>query len=68
MAMTKEEFKVRCESNDEGGGITYEDIARCAIEWGITSSPRAKPMHLVRYLVLKAAQTIDAEDFLPEEE
>lgn len=29
--MTKEEFKVRWESNENGGGITFNDIANCAI-------------------------------------
>lgn len=28
--MTKEEFKTRWESNDEGGDITCNDIAECA--------------------------------------
>lgn len=40
--MTKEKFKKRWESNDNGGGITYEDIAKCAIKWGI--SINQKPM------------------------
>jgi hypothetical protein len=31
--MTKDEFKNRWCSNDEGGGITWEDIAECAGAW-----------------------------------
>lgn len=35
MSMTKAEFRKRWESDDNGGGITYEDIADCAVAWGI---------------------------------
>ena len=66
--MTKTEFKARWESDSNGGGITYDDIAECAVEWGISSSPRARRMERVRYDVLKAANTIDAEEYYPEEE
>lgn len=66
--MTKEEFKKRWESNDQGGGITYNDIAECAQEWGLYPTPRIHPIHEVRYQVLKAAGTDDAEDFKPEPE
>lgn len=66
--MTKTEFKARWESDDSGGGITFDDIAECAIEWGITSSPRVRRIDRVRYDVLKAANTIDAEEYYPEEE
>lgn len=65
MAMTKNEFKVRWESDDEGGGITFNDIADCAVAWGITQSPKAMPMNSIRYKVLKAADTNDAEEFNP---
>lgn len=63
--MTKEEFKARWESNDNGGGITFDDIADCAIEWYVNSAPRTYPISYVRYQVLKAANTVDAEDFNP---
>jgi len=63
--MTKEEFKVRWESDDNGGGITFEDIANCAEAWGLYSTPRIKPILRVRYAVLKAANTNDAEEFNP---
>lgn len=65
MAMTKEEFKRRWESDDDGGGITFNDIAECAIAWHISSTPRIRPIDLIRYQVLKAANTNDAEDFAP---
>jgi len=61
--MTKTEFKMRWESDDNGGGITFDDIAKAAKLWGVSSRPKTRPMDLVRYLVLKAADTEDAEDF-----
>jgi hypothetical protein len=61
--MTKEEFKRRWESDDSGGGITFNDIADCAEAWGICATPRTNPINLVRYKVLAAAQTIDAEEY-----
>lgn len=65
--MTKDEFKTRWESNADGGGITFDDVADCAKRWGISSSPRTARIDLVRYLVLVAAGTNDAEEFKPEE-
>ena len=61
--MTKREFKIRWESNDAGGGITFNDIAECAISWGISRSPKASPIAQIRYRVLKAAGCSDAEDY-----
>lgn len=66
--MTKGQFRRRWESNDEGGGITHDDIARCATAWGLYSTPRVHPMSDVRYAVLKAAGVNDAEEFAPQEE
>ena len=63
--MTREEFKARWESNDNGGGITYDDIARCAVEWGISATPRIKPIDVIRYKVLVAANVVDANDYHP---
>lgn len=63
--MTKEEFKKRWESNDDGGGITFDDIADCAIAWGIAATPRIRPIQHIRYAVLKAANVVDAEEFNP---
>lgn len=63
--MTKEEFKVRWESNDTGGGITMDDIAKCAKEWGLCDTPKIKSLSEVLYMVVKAANTNDCEDFAP---
>lgn len=66
--MTKAEFKQRWESNDVGGGITYEDIAECAKAWGLYSTPRIHYIGKVTYEVLKAADTNDYKDFKPEDD
>lgn len=66
--MTKQEFKARWESNDQGGGITFDDIAECAVAWGIISTPRIWSLNDIRYAVLKAANTVDSEDFNPNKE
>ncbi len=63
MTMTKQEFKERWESNKSGGGVTFNDIAECAIAWGVSSSPRTQQINSVRYSVLKASGCSDAEDF-----
>lgn len=63
--MTKEEFKNRWESSADYGGITCREIEDCAIEWGVRENPRVLPYHVIRYLVLKAANTWDCEDFWP---
>jgi hypothetical protein len=66
-AMTKEEFKTRWESNDAGGGISYNDIADCAVAWGISRTPKTRRIDVIRYQVLKSAGTVDAEEYKPEE-
>lgn len=66
--MTKQEFKQRWESDDGGGGITYDDIADCAKNWGIASAPRTMNIYKVCYMVLKSAGTNDAEDFATEQD
>jgi len=66
--MTPEQFKARWEKDDSGDGITYDDIADCAKAWGISSSPRTRPMDAIRYAVLKHAKTVDCEEFTPERE
>lgn len=52
--MTKEEFKERWEKED-GGGITFDDIAECAVKWGVCSKPRIRPIHTIANQVLIAA-------------
>jgi hypothetical protein len=63
--MTKQEFKILWESNDDGGGITFNDIANCAKEWGLYNYPRTCSIDMVRYKVLKTANTNDAESYNP---
>lgn len=63
--MTREEFKARWESNDNGGGITFNDIAECAKAWGLYATPRTAQIDVVRYRVLVAAGCSDAEEFKP---
>ena len=61
--MTKEEFRRRWESGDDGGGITFDDIAECAKDWGLYSTPRIHDICDVRRAVLKAAGTNDWQEF-----
>lgn len=63
--MTKEEFKIKWESSEDGGGITMEDIACCAKTWGISSSPKTRPMDLILYQVLLSANVTEAEEYNP---
>lgn len=63
--MTKEEFKKRWESDDNGGGITFEEVAECAINWKISSRPRINSMDLLLYRVLKYVGVSDYEDYKP---
>lgn len=65
MFFTKEEFKRLWEATDNGSGITFDDIADCAKAWGISSSPRTRPIDEIRYKVLIAAQVNDAEEYNP---
>jgi hypothetical protein len=63
--MTKQQFKNRWESDDEGGGITFEDVAVCAKKWGVSFTPRTRPMDRVLYQVLKAANVKNSEEYRP---
>lgn len=65
MIYTKEKFKELWEANECGSGITFNDIADCAVAWGISSRPKTRPINLIRYMVLKAANVCDAEDYNP---
>jgi hypothetical protein len=67
MVMTKEQFKARWEKDDNGGGITFNEVAECAKSWGITKLPMTMNISVVLYRVLKEANTNDAEDFQPED-
>lgn len=55
MEMTKEEFARRWDSNDEGGGITFDDVADCAKAWGLYQRPRTRPINEVKEAVVKAS-------------
>ncbi len=59
--MTKAEFKSRWESDSHGGGITFEDVAKCAAEWGILNQPRALWEHRILEVVLDAAGVCEEE-------
>lgn len=63
--MTREEFKQKWEADEEGSGITFDDMADCAKEWGLFNNPKCCDINIVRYEVLKAAKCIDAEEFNP---
>lgn len=60
--MTKEEFRRRWDSSPDGSGITFDDIANCAIEWGIFSRPRIQRIDVVANAVTSAAM---CEDIYP---
>jgi len=53
--MTREEFKRKWDGDSEGGGITFDDIADCAKEWGLYSTPRIHRIDVVANAVTKAA-------------
>lgn len=53
--MTKEQFRERWNSDAQGGGITFDEIADCAKAWGVCSAPRVLPIETVTELVLEAA-------------
>lgn len=65
MVYTKEDFKRLWEANEYGSGINYDDIADCAVAWGISESPRIRLIGDITYRVLKAAGVIDAEKYNP---
>lgn len=65
--MTKQEFKARWESDGDVGGLTWTDIEDCAIAWGLYKNLRFITSYEVRYAVLSAADTVDAESFHPDE-
>lgn len=55
MKMTKAQFKKRWDSNEDGGGITFNDIAQCAVEWGLVQNPRIHRIDMIVDMVTKAA-------------
>lgn len=63
MAMTKKEFRERWDGDDDGGGITFNDIADCAVAWGLYATPRIHDISEVRRAVLRAANTSDWREY-----
>ena len=57
--MTKTEFRKRWDSDDNGGGITFNDIADCAEEWGLFATARIHPIDVVANAVTKSAKCKD---------
>lgn len=57
--MKKEEFAKRWDSNEEGGGITYDDVANCAKEWGLFERPRTVNMEIVIKKVIEESGAKD---------
>lgn len=55
MVYTKEEFRQLWDADDDGSGITFNDIADCAKAWGLYSTPRIHPINAVKDAVIKAA-------------
>lgn len=55
--MTREEFRERWDGDANGGGITNNDVADCAVAWGLYTTPRICPMDEVKAAVLKEAGT-----------
>ena len=64
MIYTKEKFKELWES-DNGGGITFDDIADCAKDWGICKNPKTSPILKTANRVLVAA---NCEKYFEEDE
>lgn len=54
--MTKAQFKKRWDSNEDGGGITFDDIAQCAVDWGLIQNPRIHRIDVIANMVTKAAE------------
>jgi len=53
--MTREEFKKRWDKDEDGDGLTFDDIADCAKEWGLYKTPKIHDIMAVRDAVLKEA-------------
>lgn len=64
--MTPAEFKARWEGDSSGGGITWLDIADCAVAWGLDAHPKSLLMTAVVYKVLCHADVVDKEEYNPE--
>lgn len=65
MAMTRDEFKRRWEKDEDGDGITFDEVADCAEAWGLFVTPRIHRIDVVRYAVLKEAGVENIDEFRP---
>ena len=65
--MTKEEFKKLWEADEDGSGITFDDIADSAKEWGLFDYPKRCDINIVRYMkaYTDLEQSKKLETFLP---
>ena len=54
MIYTKEKFKELWDS-PYGGGITFDDIADCAKDWGLYNTPKVALIYTIANKVLIAA-------------
>ena len=66
--MTKDEFRRRWDGDPDGGGITFDDIAECAEEWGLFSRPRCCRIDIVAREVTAAAGCRDIFELDNEED
>ena len=53
MSMTRAEFAERWDKDEHGDGITINEIAECAVAWGLYDSPRIHPIREVSLAVVK---------------
>lgn len=53
--MTKEEFKLRWDKDENGDGITVDDIADCAVAWKLCTHPKTLPIDTVIRMVVIAS-------------
>ena len=60
--MTKEEFKRKWELDE---GITFNDVADCAVKWNITATPRIHNINDILYLLLLEEEEKDETDYKP---
>jgi hypothetical protein len=61
MVYTKEQFKRLWESDAYGGGITFDDVADCAVEWRLYRKPKCCDIYKVLYDVCKHANVKESE-------
>lgn len=60
--MTRAEFRKAWEAE----AVTWDQLADIAEEWGLVENSRCMHFFDVRYLVLKAANVPNAEEFSPD--